>query len=318
MPPSNKIKIGISSCLLGEKVRFDGGHKRDHFVTDKLSAYVDFVAICPEVGIGLGVPRQPIQLVGNTQHYRAKGVKDPCLDVTGDLIDFASDTATRIDNISGYIFKSKSPSCGMERVKRYPAGSGPPSSDGVGLYARTIIELMPNLPVEEEGRLNDPILRENFIERIFTYQRWQEVAGGGVDMSRLIDFHTRHKLAILAHDQSAYRALGRLVANAAGKNAPELAQEYLSELMAALKQPATRRGHTNVLQHIQGYLKDKLDRTDKQELTESIEQYRRGYVPLLVPITLLRHHFRRHPEPYVSGQTYMNPHPPELMLRNSL
>lgn len=318
MPQHNKIKIGISSCLLGEEVRFDGGHKRDRFITDTLSTHVDFVAVCPEVGIGLGVPRQPIQLVGHPHRYRAKGVEDPDLDVTENLVDFARETAARIDNISGYIFKSESPSCGMEHVKLYPADSNQPNRDGVGLYARTIMESMPNLPVEEEDRLNDPALRDNFIERIFTYQRWQELAAGGFTTTRIIEFHTRHKLALLAHGQSGYRSLGRLVANNQSHTVSELAEAYISQLMTTLKRPATRLGHTNVLQHVQGCLKESLNRFDKREITDSIEQYRLGHVPLIVPITLLCHHFKRNPDQHIAGQTYMNPHPPELMLRNSL
>lgn len=318
MQNKNKIKIGISSCLLGEEVRFDGGHKRDRFITDRLSPFVKFVPVCPEVAIGLGVPRQPIRLVGEANSIRAVGVKDEALDVTDDLIQFARKTSSKLNKISGYIFKSKSPSCGMERVKLYPRDSSMPNRDGVGLYTKTIMEMMPNLPVEEEGRLNDPILRENFVERIFIYRRWQDLNNKGITVAKLVDFHTGHKLTVLAHGQRAYQRLGRIVANEKKKSAPELADEYISHLMTALKRPATRRAHTNVLQHVQGYLKDKLDRADKKELTETIEQYRLGYLPLIVPLTLLHHHFRRNPVPYIAKQIYLNPHPPELMLRNSL
>ncbi|MDH3692665.1 MAG: DUF523 and DUF1722 domain-containing protein, partial [Gammaproteobacteria bacterium] len=194
----NKIKIGISSCLLGEEVRFDGGHKRDRFITDRLSAFVKFVPICPEIAIGLGVPRQPIRLVAEADAHRAVGVRDETLDVTDDLIQFAHRTSPKLSKVSGYIFKSKSPSCGMTRVKLYPRDGLMPNRDGVGLYARTIMEIMPNLPVEEEGRLNDPVLKENFVERIFVYQRWQDIMDKGVTPARLVDFHTRHKLTILA------------------------------------------------------------------------------------------------------------------------
>ncbi len=246
------------------------------------------------------------------------GVKDETLDVTDDLVEFARKTSPKLDKISGYIFKSKSPSCGMERVKLYPENASMPNRDGVGLYAATIMETMPELPVEEEGRLNDPVLRENFVERIFIYRRWQDLIHEGVTAAGLVDFHTRHKLAVLAHGQRAYRQLGRIIANEKKRPAQQLADEYISHLMTALKRPATRRAHTNVLQHVQGYLKDKLDRADKRELTETIEQYRLGYLPLIVPLTLLHHHFRRNPVPYLAKQIYLNPHPPELMLRNSL
>ena len=246
------------------------------------------------------------------------GVKDETLDVTDDLIQFARKTSSKLNKISGYIFKSKSPSCGMKRVNLYPEDSSMPNRDGVGLYAKTIMEIMPNLPVEEEGRLNDPILRENFVERIFIYRRWQDLNSDGITMARLVDFHTRHKLAVLAHGQRAYQRLGRVVANEKKQSAQDLADEYISTLMTALKRPATRHAHTNVLQHVQGYLKVKLDRADKKELTETIEKYRLGYLPLIVPLTLLHHHFRRNPVPYIAKQIYLNPHPPELMLRNSL
>ena len=318
MQKKTKIKIGISSCLLGEEVRFDGGHKRDRFITDRLSAFVKFVPVCPEIAIGLGVPRQPIRLVAKDGIHRAMGVRDESLDVTQDMVRYAKKTSPRLDKISGYIFKSKSPSCGMERVKLYPGDLSMPNRDGIGLYARTIMEMMPDLPVEEEGRLNDPVLKENFVERIFIYRRWQDMANQGITAARLIDFHTRHKLSIMAHGQVAYQQLGRIIANPEKQPLPNLATEYVSKLMASLKRPASRRANTNVLQHVQGYLKEKLDKSDKPELVQTIETYRLGYLPLIVPITLLQHHFRRNPVPYIARQIYLNPHPPELMLRNSL
>lgn len=313
-----KIQIGISSCLLGEEVRFDGGHKRDRFITDRLSEFVKFVPICPEIAIGLGVPRQPIRLVSRGGAHRAVGVREATLDVTEDLIGFAEQTVPQLENISGYVFKSKSPSCGVERVKLYPGDSSMPNREGIGVYSRTIMELMPNLPVEEEGRLNDPVLKENFIERIFVYRRWQDMADLEITAASLIEFHTRHKLSILAHGQTGYRQLGRIVANQKKLPLRQVATEYISRLMSSLKRPASRRANTNVLQHVQGYLKEKLDKSDKHELVHTIEQYRLGYLPLVVPITLLRHHFRRNPVSYMERQTYLNPHPPELMLRNSL
>ena len=193
-----------------------------------------------------------------------------------------------------------------------------PSRDGIGIYAKKIMELLPDLPVEEEGRLNDPVLRENFIERVFVYRRWQDLVAKGITPARVIEFYTRHKLIVLAHGQRGYQAMGKLVANIGKQPTQEVAQQFISSLMSTLKRPATRRGHTNVLQHVQGYLKKELDKSDKQELAQTIEQYRLGHLPLIVPITLLRHHFRRNPVEYITNQIYMNPHPPELMLRNSL
>jgi len=314
--PGEKLRIGISSCLLGDQVRFDGGHKRDAFIVDHLGPWVEFVPVCPEVAIGLGIPRQPIHLVNGENGIRVVGVRDPSLDVTEPLLDYGREMAGQLTDLCGYILKSRSPSCGMERVKVYGAGGGPGSKTGVGLYAKAFMEAHPTLPVEEEGRLGDPVLRENFIERIFTYARWQAMVRRGLSAAAIVDFHTRHKLCLLAHGEVAYRRMGRMVANA-GKVPPrELADAYLRELMAVLTLRATRRRHANVLQHLAGYLKRALDSDDRTELGEVIDEYRLGRVPLIVPITLFRHHFRRHPDPYVEAQVYLHPHPPELMLRN--
>ncbi len=311
------VRIGISSCLLGENVRYDGDHRRDRFITGTLSAYFEFVPVCPEMAIGLGVPRDPIRLVGKPGAIRVVGMADCEMDLTDQLRSFGIQTAQRLKDISGYIFKSKSPSCGPQRVKLYPEDENTaPSNDGIGQYAQAVMEYQPNLPVEEDGRLNDLVLTENFIERVFTYKRWQYLRQSVVTVARLIDFHTRHKLAILAHDQVAYAKLGKLVADAGNRELQRVADEYVHGLMKTLRRPATRKNHTNVLQHIQGYLKVDLDRDDKAEMVDVINQYRLGRVPLIVPITLLKHHLRKHPNPYIDGQVYLNPHPAELMLRN--
>lgn len=311
------VRIGISSCLLGQNVRYDGGHKRDRFITGTLSEYFEFVPVCPEIAIGLGVPRDPIRLVGTPGAMRVVGVVDPKLDVTDRLRSFGAQTARQLNDISGYVFKSKSPSCGMQRVKLYSDdGNTAPSSDGIGQYAHAIMEHRPNLPVEEDGRLNDPELREGFIERVFTYKRWQTLCQNVVSVARLAEFHTRHELAILAHDRVAYAKLGKLVADAKNRELEGVADEYVYGLMKTLRQPATRENHTKVLQHIHGCLKADLDPDEKAEMLDVIDQYRCGRVPLIVPITLLKHHLRRHPNPYIDGQVYLNPHPAELMLRN--
>ncbi|MDZ7842588.1 MAG: DUF523 and DUF1722 domain-containing protein [Gammaproteobacteria bacterium] len=310
------IRVGISSCLLGQEVRFDGGHKRDAFINRVLSEHFEFVPYCPEVAIGLGVPRDPIRLERRDGDIRVVGVRQPGLDVTQPLGDYGREVARADPGISGYILKSKSPTCGMERVKVYDAASGIPAADGVGEFARSLMEQWPELPVEEEGRLNDPVLRENFIERVFTYRRWQELVGTGETAAGIVEFHTRHKLLIMSHSQKAYRELGRMVADCGTGESRAFGARYISALMAALRIRATRKNHANVLQHVQGYLKDHIDGEDKQELNEVIETYRLGRVPLVVPITLLNHHFRRHPDEYMQRQYYLNPHPPELMLRN--
>jgi len=313
----DKIQVGISSCLLGQEVRFDGGHKRDSYVTGTLSAYFDFVPFCPEAAVGLGIPRQPIRLVRRGEEVRAVGVKTPELDPTADLAVFANHTVSQLGYISGYILKKASPSCGMERVKVYNE-KGMPERTGVGIYAEVLMRRLPLLPVEEEGRLGDAVLRENFIERVFVYHRWQQMVRDGLTAGELVEFHSDHKYLILAHEQEAYRQLGRLVADAGKGELEQLAADYIAILMRTLKRPATPRQHVNVLQHLLGYLKENLDKIDREEMVETIEQYRQGLLPLIVPITLIRHHFRRNPDTYVLRQYYLSPHPKELMLRNRI
>ena len=314
--PSPKIRLGISSCLLGERVRFDGNHKQDSYILGTLGHYFEFVPVCPEVGIGMGIPREPIRLEGDPEHPRAIGVRDKSLDVTEKLERYGRESASALDDISGYILKSKSPSCGMERVRVYRGGGA--SRNGVGLYARELMAHRPLLPYEEEGRLGDPVLRENFIERVFAYRRWQEAMADGVTAARLVTFHSAHKLSVMAHGTEQYRVLGRLVANPDKRPIRPLADAYIHAFMAALRHRATPKRHTNVLQHLMGYLKKSLSREDKAELLELIDAYRLGRLPLIVPVTMLKHHFRRYPDPYIEQQVYLNPHPPELMLRNSI
>ena len=313
----HKIQIGISSCLLGEEVRYDGGHKRNVYITGALSQYFDFKAICPEMAIGLGVPRPTIRQVDMGQGVRVVGVKDPSLDVTDKLRSFSQEACRRLQGISGYILKKDSPSCGMERVRVYNS-SDMPEKRGRGIFADTLMEAHPNLPVEEEGRLMDPLLRENFIERVFIYFRWQQLVKSGLTAQKLIEFHTRHKFNLLAHDEPIYRQLGRMVAEVDDNNLQALANNYIDMLMGGLKKPASRKRHTNVLMHIMGFFKNQLSAEDKQEMLDILDAYRLGQVPLIVPITMLRHHLRRSPHPYIEQQYYMNPYPEELMLRNSL
>jgi uncharacterized protein YbgA (DUF1722 family)/uncharacterized protein YbbK (DUF523 family) len=315
-PDSPTIRLGVSACLLGEKVRFDANHKLDTYIRDTLGQYFEFVPVCPEVAIGLGVPRPTIRLVGDPARPRAVGVLDPGRDVTEALENYGRRMAQELPPLAGYLLKSKSPSCGMERVK-VSQDKGVPKL-GRGLYAAALMAGRPPLPVEEEGRLGDPVLRENFIERVFCYHRWQQLEAQGLTPARLVDFHARHKLVLMSHGAEYYHALGRLVAQAGSTPIAALAQEYIHGFMAALARPATRKRHTNVLQHLMGYLKKQLDSADKAELLEIIEAYRLGEVPLIVPVTLLNHHFRRHPDEYVAQQVYLAPHPRELMLRNHI
>jgi len=313
---SRRPVIAISSCLLGQQVRFDGGHKRDTWIIGPLGEFFDYRPFCPEVAIGLGIPRPPIHLAGDPENPRAVGVKDPQLDVTEQLTAFARQTAAQLQEVSGYILKSRSPSCGMERVKVYGPHGG--QKKGVGIHARGIMQALPNLPVEEEGRLNDPVLRENFVARVLVYRRWQELINQGLSAKALVEFHATHKYMVMAHSQAANQRLGRLLSDLKGKRLPEVAEAYIGELMTALKRRCNRDRHVNVLQHIMGYLKKRLDGADKQELLEAIEAYRRGEVPLIVPIFLLRHHFRHHPDPYMGSQWYLDPYPAALGLRNNI
>ena len=311
-----KIPLGISSCLIGEKVRFDGGHKQNRYILDTLGHYFSFRPFCPEMAIGLGVPRETIRLVDNEGHTEAVGNKNKHLNFTQPLIQIAEAQKDWHRQVFGYIVKKDSPSCGMERVRVYHKDQ--PQRSGVGLYTETMMRNFPTLPIEEEGRLGDPVLRESFIKRVFIYRRWHDMLAEGLDWASLTDFHARHKLILYSHNQDLGRKLGRELSAAHQQPIEDYAPRYLADLMTILQIYAKRSNHVNVLEHIRGYLKQDLDKSDKQELTDSIENYRRGLLPLIVPITLLRHHFRRNPDTYIDRSYYMQPHPDELMLLNSL
>lgn len=310
------IRIGISSCLLGQEVRFDGGHKHDTLITETLGRFFQWVPVCPEMEIGLGTPRESLRLVGITESPRLIAPRSGH-DHTERMNRWAKGRLDQLQalELHGYILKKDSPSCGMERVRVY-GESGRPQKNGRGLFAAALLERFPLLPVEEEGRLHDLPIRENFVEQVFAYHRWTSFRGGQPRPRDLVAFHMRHKLALLAHDEPTYRRMGRLVARAGSTNMGVLLEAYGELLMTALKARATPRKHANVLYHLAGYLKQGLDPGDRAELRDCIESYRRRLVPLVVPITLLKHHFRRHPVPWVLGQTYLNPYPDELMLRN--
>jgi len=317
MENGDRPRLGISSCLLGQEVRYDSSHKLNRYITDTLGEVFDFIPFCPEVAIGLGVPRPPIRLVKVADRLRARGIRDPGQDVTEALRAYGEEVSLQCTRFSGYLFKSKSPSCGMERVKVY-SEAGDPLDSGPGVYAAAIMQVHPQLPAEEEGRLMDPRLRENFVERVFIYHRWQQYLQAGMSPARLVEFHTRHKFTVLAHDEPAYRELGRMVAEAGSGDLDAVCRRYMGLLMQALKKLATPRSHTNVLQHILGFIKQDLSAADKQELLEVIDEYRLGRLPLIVPITLLKHFLRLHPNEYIESQYYLNPHPRELMLRNHI
>ena len=314
-----RIPVGVSSCLLGQAVRYDGGHKHDRYLTGVLGRYFEYVAWCPEALAGLGVPRPPIRLAGDPGAPRAVRVADASVDVTDALLAAARRATPEMGALRGYVFKRGSPSCGMERVKVYGTPGKSPRM-GRGLFARAVMQAYPLLPCEEEGRLNDAPLRESFVERVFAYDRWLRTMAEGFRPGRLVAFHTRHKLLLLSHSEIHYRAAGRLVAEAGRRDRDrgQLAREYLATFLEGMRRRATRRRHTNVLQHLAGYLKRTLDEGDRRALAGIIEEYRSGAVPLVVPIRFLRHHFRRSPDRYVEMQHYLEPYPDDLGLRNHL
>jgi uncharacterized protein YbgA (DUF1722 family)/uncharacterized protein YbbK (DUF523 family) len=310
------MRIGISTCLLGENVRYDGGHKLDRYLRDLLGKYVDFVPVCPETESGLPVPREAMRLVGDALNPRLVSI-DTRIDHTERLANWSRQKLDELENekLCGFIFKSRSPSSGMERVKIYNE-KGHPVPKGRGIFAGMFMDRFPLLPVEEDGRLHDPVLRENFITRIFVFSRWHQLMEKGLNTGRLVDFHTRHKLLLMAHNINTYREIGRMVARAREYNPEELANEYIDKLMTALKLSSTIKKNVNVLHHIMGYFKKELSKDEKQELLEIIKNYSDSLVPIIVPITLLNHYVRKYHQAYLEEQVYLNPHPMELKLRN--
>ena len=313
-----KIKLGISTCLLGENVRYDGGHKLDRFLTETLGQYVEYAPVCPEVECGLPVPRESMHLEGDPVSPRLVTIRTK-QDMTDRMIQWALKRVVELEKegLCGFIFKSDSPSSGMERVRVYNE-KGMPVKRGVGMFARVFMDHFPLLPVEDEGRLHDPELRENFIERIFTLKRWRGVLAEKQSRGNLVDFHTRHKLLILSHSPKHYQEMGKLVARAKELPLKELYERYQTLLMESLGLKTTPKKNANVLMHMVGYFKEQLSSEEKQELLEVIENYRQEYVPLIVPVTLINHYVRKYDEPYLKQQVYLNPHPLELHLRNHI
>lgn len=311
-----KIPIGVSQCLLGEPVRFDGGHKRNRYLTDVLSKYVEFRPVCPELAIGLGVPRKPIRLIVTDGQDRIRGIENPNLDVTEPLIHEAERAAAQMQDICGYVFMQNSPSCAVFGLKRYGSNGYSIDSRGRGAYAKRFMELMPLVPVEEAGRLNDAGLRENFITRVFALNDWRQTVAAEPTAKKMIDFYSRYKYQVMAHHVPSYFQIGKFLANLSGRDINQLAQEFLSLFMAALSHQASRKGNANALMHLRGYLKLHIDKQEKEELSHLIESYAKGLVPLVVPLTLLKHHLMTLDNPYLKNQTFWSPHPDDLGLRN--
>ncbi len=310
------LKLGVSTCLLGRNVRYDGGHQLDRWIRDVLGRFVTFVPVCPEVEAGLPVPREAMRLNGDPAWPRLVGSRTG-RDYTQILQDFCVRRIPELEqeNLCGFIFKAKSPSSGMERVKVYD-DRGMPTQTGVGVFAREFMKRLPLLPCEDDGRLNDPGLRENFIERVFTMQRWRTMLDEGPDLRRLIAFHTAHKLLLLGHSQKHYREMGRMVAQGRDLPFPQLLYDYQRLLMAALAVKSTPRKQLNVLQHAAGYFKRVLSADEKAELADIFQRYADGLAPLVVPMTIVNHYVRKYGEDYLAGQVWLNPHPVELKLRN--
>ena len=311
-----KIPIAISSCLLGNKVRFDGGHKQSKYCLDTLNDWFEYQPICPEMGIGMPAPRPPIRLIDDEGDIRVVQVDDQSFDITDELKAYAKEQLTGLDDICGYIVIRNSPSCGMERVKVYHKNGNPAGKSDRGIYIKEIMEQRPELPVEEEGRLQDVKLRENFITRVFAYQDFKDSVRNTPSVDALVKFHSRYKYLVMAHNYADYKKLGQLVANNDGLELNELIANYELALMQCLKKISNPKSHSNVLYHILGYLKEDLLPDAKKELINVIEQYRNGSVTLIAPVTLLNHYVRQFGNDYIAQQAYLNPHPIELGLRN--
>lgn len=313
-----KIRLGVSACLLGQNVRYDGGHQLNRYLRDTLGIFVDYVPVCPEVEMGLSIPRETLRLVGDPGAPRLVFSKSG-EDVTDQMTAWAKKRLDELEgeNLCGFIFKSRSPSSGMARVKLYDR-NGVPSKNGVGLFARLLMERFPLLPVEEDGRLNDPRLRENFLEAISTFRSWRELLADGPTPAALIEFHSRHKLLLMSHSVELARQMGKLVAQAGLLPEAKLFDRYQHLLMKTVRLPATPAKHTNVLQHALGYFKRQLSADEKQEMLELFDRYRQGVLPLSVPIALLNHYVRKYKPAYLDEQVYLHPHPVELHLRTGL
>ena len=314
----DKIPLGVSECLLGEPVRFDGGHKHNRYLTEVLGQYMAFHPVCPEVAIGLGIPRKPIRIVATDRGSRIQGVTNPDLDVTEALAAQADLAVAAMPDICGYVFMQNSPSCGVFDMKRYGTNGHPLDNKGRGAYAARLMELMPLLPVEEAGRLNDPGLRDNFITRVFALHDWKRSVAADPTPKKLIDFYSRYKYQVMAHHVASYTALGKLLSDLSGTDIRLVCDEFIVMFMTALGHIANRKGNTNTMMHLRGYLKGLLKPEENAELDRLIKAYQQGEVPLVVPLTILKHHLMKVDNPYLKQQTFWSPHPEKLGLRNAI
>ncbi len=310
------IPVGVSSCLIGERVRWNGGHQLNPFIKEILGAFFHFIPVCPEYECGFGVPREPLRLVGDPSSPRLMTNRTK-VDFTEKMTDWALNRVVGLEkhDLCGFIFKGKSPSSGLYKVKVYN-DKGYPVNQGRGVFARVFTDAFPLVPVEEDGRLCDDAIRENFIERIFVFKRWRDLVKNEHHVRHIMDFHTRHKYLIMSHSPKHYSLMGKLVAGIKRDTLTHDLKSYETLLAEAMTLKATVAKHVNVLQHMAGYFKRYLSQDEKKELSDLIEHYRAGSLPLIVPITLINHYVRKTGEPYLSHQIYLNPHPLELKLRN--
>jgi uncharacterized protein YbgA (DUF1722 family)/uncharacterized protein YbbK (DUF523 family) len=313
---STKIKIGISSCLLGNDVRWNGGHKRDRYLTDTLGQFVEWVPVCPEVELGLGIPRETLRLVGDPENPRLLTTKTK-IDHTDGMKKWARGRLEELagEDLCGFVFKCDSPSSGMVRVKVYGKG-GMPQKKGVGIFARAFMDRFPLVPVEDDGRLRNPLIRENFIEQVFTLKRWRETRTRRSCVGNVVDFHSRNKLVLMAHSPKHLKTMGAMVAGGKAMGCRPLYHEYETLLLEALRLKTTVKKHYNVMLHMLGYFRKDLTADEKQELLEVMDHYKQLLVPLVVPLTLFNHYVRKYDQPYLAQQTYLHPHPVDLKLRN--
>ena len=314
----DKIPVGVSECLMGRAVRFDGGHKHNLYITETLAEYFELLPACPEVAIGLGVPRKPVRIIVTDQGARVRGVENPGLDVTDALAAQAKENAQAWPDLGGYIFMQNSPSCGVFAVKRYDTSGRLLGAEGRGAYAQKLIELLPLLPVEEAGRLCDLSLRDNFITRVYAYYDWRQSVGTEPTAEKLIHFYSRYKYQVMAHSVASYAAIGKLLSDLSRRPAKDIADEFIRLFMGALSNIAGRKGNTNTMMHLRGYLRWRLSPADNEELNHLIDAYRQGEVPLSVPLALLKHHLSVLDDPYLQQQTFWSPHPEKLGLRNAV
>ena len=315
---NKKLKVGISQCLLGDEVRYNGSHKWNRYCTEVLGEYFEYESVCPEMAVGMGVPREPVRLVDEAGAISVKGVVDFSADFTEPLTEFGQKMGERLNSLSGYIFMQKSPSCGVYRIKAYNDKGHLLHSDAIGVYAREFIKANPLMPVEEAGRLGDPVLRETFITSVYAYERWRSLLESGLTAKKLLDFYSGEKYLLMAHSPDLLSKMGNLLADLSGVVLQEKADEFIQLYMQAVRMPATRKQHTNVLMHIRGYWKKQQSTAEKEELSQVIERYRLGEIPLIAVLVLMHHFSKKYPDEYIDRQSYLNPYPENLGLRSAI